>query len=301
MSRRYYNLPPLTTLSAFEAAARHLSFKDAAQELSVTPGAVSHQIKALEGELNTPLFQRHHRGVALTADGLALFDTLSTSFLKVSQSLNSIRDRNATNEVTIGSTTAVAAQWLSPTLTRFWRQYPDQEVFQVAQDRVFHARPEIDLFIRYGRDSNSAMEQTPLYRDQLVPVACPKMAKELENSPLPDLARQRLIHLEAEDANWTSWHEWFGELGYLGSITSGQRVNRYSVALQAAQDGAGLVLGWQRLIAPLIDAGKLAPIRPHVLPAPHQFYLVGHPDADASDGVRALKDWIINEVQKDGL
>ncbi len=301
MSRRYYNLPPLTTLSAFEAAARHLSFKDAAQELSVTPGAVSHQIKALESELNTPLFLRGHRGVVLTPDGAALFDTLSTSFLKVSQSLNLIRDHNTSNEVTIGSTTAVAAQWLSPTLTRFWRQFPDQEVFQVAQDRVFYARPDIDLFIRYGRDPHSALEQTPLYRDQLVPVASPELAQDLDGCALQDIARQRLIHLESEDTNWTGWHEWFGELGYLGPISTGARVNRYSVALQAAQDGAGLVLGWQRLITPLIDAGKLAPIQPHVLPAPHQFYLVGHPDKDLADGVRALKDWIIKEVQQNDL
>ncbi len=301
MSRRYYNLPPLTTLSTFEAAARHLSFKDAAQELSVTPGAVSHQIKALESELNTPLFLRGHRGVVLTPDGAALFDTLSTSFLKVSQSLNSIRDRNMTTEVTIGSTTAVAAQWLSPTLTRFWRKFPNQDVYQVAQDRLFHACPEIDLFIRYGRDPNSTMEQTPLFRDQLVPVASPELAQKLKGCVLKDIAGQRLIHLESADTNWTGWHEWFGELGYLGVVSTGTRVNRYSVALQAAQDGAGLVLGWQRLIAPLIDAGKLAPIRPHVLPAPHQFYLVGHPDKDLSDGVRTLKDWITNEVQQNDI
>jgi DNA-binding transcriptional LysR family regulator len=80
MARRYYNLPPLTTLAAFEAAARHRSFKEAAQELSVTPAAVSHQIKALEADLGAPLFRRRHRAVELTADGEALFQVLAASF-----------------------------------------------------------------------------------------------------------------------------------------------------------------------------------------------------------------------------
>ncbi|MCV6585237.1 MAG: LysR family transcriptional regulator, partial [Marinibacterium sp.] len=118
MSRRHYQLPPLTTLTAFEAAARHLSFKKAAQELSVTPGAVSHQIKALEGELGQPLFLRRHRGVELTPDGEALADALASAFGRVSQVVQGIRDRRIGGRVTIGSSTAVAALWLSGSIIR---------------------------------------------------------------------------------------------------------------------------------------------------------------------------------------
>lgn len=298
MSRRHYNLPPLTTLSAFEAAARHLSFKNAAVELSVTPGAVSHQIKALEGDLGTPLFERKHRGVDLTDEGKALLDTLSTSFSRISKSLETIRDGATSDKVTVGSTTAVAALWLSPSIIRFWRDTPDLNVNQVSQDRPFRDRPDIDFFIRYGRDSDRSLDHTPLYRDHLVPVASPELAQKLTGAGLDELAKQRLIHLETEDRTWTNWADWFQQLGYDGAIPVESRVNSYSVALQLARKGAGLALGWQRLIQPMLESGKLVPVGPHQLSAPNQFYLVGRPDEELSDCARALKQWILEEVRE---
>ncbi|NVO54265.1 LysR family transcriptional regulator [Rhodobacteraceae bacterium B1Z28] len=297
MSRRHYNLPPLTTLSAFEAAARHLSFKNAADELSVTPGAVSHQIKALEGYLETALFQRKHRSVDLTDDGKALYEALSTSFGRISNVLSTIRDRSYGGKVTVGSTTAVAALWLSPAVIRFWRDMPDVNVDQISQDRPFKDRPDVDFFIRYGRDSDPNLSHTPLYRDHLIPVGSPEMAEKLSGAGLEELAHQRLIHLSSEDRIWTTWPEWFQQLGYTGSIPVESRVNSYSVALQRAREGAGLALGWQRLIHPMLQSGKLVAIGPHHLTAPNQFYLVGRPDEDLSDSARALKDWIIQEVR----
>lgn len=297
MSRRYYNLPPLATLAAFEAAARHLSFKDAAQELSVTPGAVSHQIKALEGELGTPLFLRRHRGVELTEDGQGLYEALSESFFRVSQSLGRIRDRQARERVTIGSSTAVATLWLSSSLIRFWRQFPEQDVNQVAQDRLFRNQKDLDLMVRYGQHDDPALVHTPLYRDHLVPVGSPELADELAGASLEDLAQQRLIHLDSEDRTWTTWNDWFRELGHDGPIATGMTVNRYSVALQVAQDGAGLALGWQRLVRPLMETGKLVPIGPHILTAPHQFYLIGRQDSELSNGALALKKWILDEFE----
>jgi DNA-binding transcriptional LysR family regulator len=296
MSRRHYDLPPLTTLSAFEAAARHLSFKNAAEELSVTPGAVSHQIKALEHELNTPLFRRKHRGVELTDEGETLFDTLATSFSRISQNLQSIRDSQSADTVRIGSTSAVAALWLSPAVVRFWRAFPDINVNQIVQDRPFRPAPEMDLFIRYGRDRESRLDQTELYRDDLGPVANPEVAQALEGRSLAELAQQRLIHLDAEDNRWTTWSDWFLQQGYDGPIAQGVRVNNYSVAIQVAQDGGGLALGWQKLLQPVMNTGQLCAIGPHILPAPHKFYLVGRDDADLSPTARQLKDWLLNEL-----
>ncbi|WP_171123634.1 MULTISPECIES: LysR substrate-binding domain-containing protein [unclassified Ruegeria] len=297
MSRRHYNLPPLTTLSAFEAAARHLSFKNAAEELSVTPGAVSHQIKALEGDLGTALFQRKHRGVDLTEDGKDLYEALSSSFTRISKTLGAIRNRASVEKVTVGSTTAVAALWLSPAVIRFWRDMPEVNVDQLSQDRAFRDRPEVDFFIRYGRDSDPSLTNTPLFRDHLVPVASPEVADRLIGASLDQLAAERLIHLESEDRSWTTWPEWFQQLGFNGTIPIESRVNSYSVALQLARKGAGLALGWQRLIQPMQQSGKLVTIGPHQLTAPNQFYLVGRPDEDLSDSARALKNWIIQEVQ----
>ena len=108
-SRRVYDLPPLSTLAAFEAAARHLSFKNAAVELNVTPSAVSHQVKALETELGAPLFLRRHRGVELTSEGGRLFSTLAESFYQISRQLRSVRERQGEKRAKIEPATALPA------------------------------------------------------------------------------------------------------------------------------------------------------------------------------------------------
>jgi len=297
MSRRHYDLPPLTTLSAFEAAARHLSFKNAAEELAVTPGAVSHQIKALESELGAVLFQRKHRGVDLTEDGRDLYHALSSSFLRVSKTLAGIRDRSAGGKVTVGSTTAVAALWLSPAIMRFWRERPEVNVDQISQDRPFRDRPDIDFFLRYGRDRDSSLSHEPLYRDRLIPVCSPEFAAALPDTKLETLAQQRLIHMAFEDRSWTTWTEWFEQLGHSDLPSDGTRVTSYSVALQLARKGAGLALGWQRLADPMLRSGKLVTVGSRYLEAPHQFYLVGRADDELSENALALKRWIIDEVR----
>src|SRR5262245_51233635 len=297
MARRYYNLPPLTTLAAFEAAARHLSFKDAAQELSVTPGAVSHQIKALEGDLGAALFRRRHRSVELAREGEALFQALASSFAKVSQCLQTIRARRSGDVVTVGSTSAVAALWLSPSVIRFWRRFPSINVNQVVQDRQLRNSSELDLFIRYGPEQDPSFEQIELYRDRLVPVASPALAETCKARGLQLLARQRLIHLDSEDRSWTTWDDWFRQLGYDGPISAGMHVNNYSVALQVAQDGAGVALGWKRLVSPLLRGGQLVPIGPHALEAPLSFYIVCRPDAEMTEAARKLRQWIVDEVR----
>lgn len=296
MSRRHYNFPPLTTLSAFEAAARHLSFKNAAQELSVTPGAVSHQVKALEAELGVALFMRQHRGVSLTNEGQALFDTLATSFGRIAKRLEDIRGSGTREKITVGSTSAVAALWLSPAIIRFWRAFPDISVDQLTQDTAFSARSDLDFAIRYGRDPNSKLTQTLLYRDTLVPVGTPSMANELQGATLADLAQRWLIHLESDGRDWTTWPDWFREMGHQGDISKGNRVTNYSVALQQASKGAGLALGWRRLVQPLIASGDLAVVGQHSLEAPREFYLVEYADDDLSTHAVNFKNWILGEL-----
>lgn len=297
MSRRHYNLPPLATLSAFEAAARHLSFKAAANELSVTPGAVSHQIKALETELNAPLFIRKHRGVELTEDGTALCEVLGNSFLNVSNVLEKIRSGDSENQVTVGSTTAVAALWLSPAVIRFWQDFPQVKVNQVAQDTPFTDRPDVELYIRYGMDPHSSLSHTKLYRDTLTPVCSPEMASDLKGADLKDLINHRLIHMESVDRLWTSWPEWFQALGFTESIPIQSRVNSYALAVQLARKGAGLALGWQRLLRPMFHSGKLVALTDFSIPAPSNFYLVGQEDERLSEGARSFKKWLLDEVQ----
>ncbi|MFD2740643.1 LysR substrate-binding domain-containing protein [Sulfitobacter aestuarii] len=296
MSRRHYNLPSLTTLAAFEAAARRLSFKEAAQELSVTPGAVSHQVRALEQELGLPLFLRRHRGVELTGEGEQLFQSLASSFAQISRSLRSLRAHGTGQGVSIGATSAVSSLYLSSAVLRFWREHPEANVSQQVQDGALRDLPKIDMYIRYGRERGSALEQIELYQDRLVPVGNDDIAARLQGCTLAELARERLIYLDSVDRSWTGWAQWFRELGYGGPIARGLRVNNYSVVLQAAREGAGLALGWQRLVTPLLGPGRLTRIAPHSLRAPHSFYLISRPDAELCTSGQALKSFIIREI-----
>lgn len=296
MSRKVYGLPPLTTLNAFETAARHLSFKNAATELNVTPGAVSHQIRALEEELGAPLFVRRHRGVDLTEEGDRLFSTLAESFVRISQRLREIRQRNEETRVTIGASSAVASLWTAKLLAGFWREHPDITVDQLVSDTSFGVAPELDMFIRYGRDPNISWDQHALYRDVLVPLACPELARSLPTASLDTLTAQRLIYLDSHDQSWTRWSDWFAALDCSMPQKQGLRVNNYMIGLYAAMDGLGLVLGWQRLVDPMIKRGELAVVSHYSVPAPHWFYLVTRPEGELSEAACSLRDWLIDAL-----
>lgn len=265
----------------------------------MTPGAVSHQIKALEAEIGTPLFLRQHRGVVLTQEGEALARVLAASFGQISRQVSILRKDTATGSVVVGSTTAVAALWLSPAIIEFWRENPDVNVNQTSQDRPFDQVLEFDFIITYGRLGNNNLSQTPIYRDALVAVAAPGVAESLSGCGLGDLAAQRLIHLDAKSRSWTRWDEWFQGLGYRGEVAKGTRVTSYSLALQIAAQGAGVALGWRRLIQPMIESGALAVVGEHILPAPHQFYLAGPHDEDLSENAMRLKNWIRASAQQE--
>jgi DNA-binding transcriptional LysR family regulator len=296
LSRRHYDLPPLTTLTAFETAARHLSFKNAAQELSVTPGAVSHQIKALEGELGVMLFERRHRGVQLTPAGQQLFETLRKSFQEISRQLLKVRKYDEAQTITVGSTTAVSALWLSPAIIEFWKEYPEISVNQITQDRPFQDPRSFDFIIKYGQGADPSLAHTAVYRDELVAVAKSELSKQLEHCSLQSLASQKLIHLDAKSQSWTTWSDWFQELGYEGHISVGTRVTSYSVALQFAGQGAGVALGWRRLIRPLIDSHKLTIVGNFAVQAPKQFHIVGPADSELTEQARTLKNWILRDA-----
>ncbi len=296
MARRHYNLPPLTTLACFEAAARHLSFKDAASELNVTPGAVSHQIKALEGDLSLVLFERKHRGVALTDDGGRLFATLQRSFGSISRTLSELRKSGQDNSVTVASSTSVSSLWLTPRLIRFWKEHGSVPVNQHVSDSPDRPEHLIDLTIQYGGTVPSHKISVPLYRDDLVPVCSPDFADQHPETELESLARMPLIQLDSDPAGWTTWRTWFRELGYTGNIATGMRVNNYTIALQAARDDAGVALGWRRLVQPLLERGALVRIGDHSLPEPAEFRIISDPEDMLGPEVQLLRSWLLDNI-----
>ena len=309
MSRSNYKLPPMTMLMSFETAARLSGFKQAASELGVTPSAVSHQVKALEHELDTPLFIRKHRGIELTAAGLELFTSLEHAFTDMGSALQHIRSQNLSKPVLVGSTTAVSSLWITPALMQFGRNNSSVIVNQLVSDTRFAGNEALDLYISYGRDEREGLEQSVLYRDTLVPVCAPELAARIQGGSgaeaggidLQTIAAQKLIHLEAQDRNWTSWQSWFQTLGYAGDIASTMRVNNYMIALQAAQDNAGILLGWKHLIEPFLTSGQLTLLSQWSVPAPHRFFLVTQPANRLSSQSKVLRDWLLDALQKKAI
>lgn len=286
-------MPALTALQTFESAARLRSFKEAANELGVTPGAVSHQIKALEAQLGQKLFIRQHRGVLLSAQGSELFSSVEAAFNDIAATVRQIQSSGSEMQVTVGATSAVSALWLSPAILRFWREKNDTAVNQLVSDTRFTGIETPELYIRYGRDPRSGLEQQVLYRDTLVPVCAPQLAEQLGKLSLQQLAAQRLIHMETDDSNWTTWHSWFQALGYQERLNAGIRVNNYTIALAAAEDGAGVVLGWKRLVSPLLARGTLSVLGEHSIDAPNRFHLVSLPEQQLSPAAQQLREWLL--------
>ena len=291
MARRHYQLPALTTLATFETAARKGSFKDAAKELGVTAGAISHQIKNLEEELGILLFNRHYRGVDITKAGKQLFSALEQSFTDISSTLSAIRKTGQLDIVTISATTAFSSLWLTPRLTELWNDCGEISVNQYVSDTPSSQREISDLSIVYGKPE---IEPTPfqvskLFQDELIPVCSPTFINKQPSSSLMELASLPLIHLMAKDDRWTTWHTWFEHLGYKGLITEKIKVNSYMIALQMASEGVGVVLGWKKLLQPLFEYGTLVPLNELMLPAPSAFYLISAREEFLSSNIKKVR------------
>lgn len=293
MPQRPYDMPPASSLISFEAAARKGSFKTAAEELNVTPAAVSHQVKALEAELNCTLFNRFHRGVELTESGAYLQVALQRAFEGVSEAVNQLRAQHSRSSVTIRSTTAVSSLWLTPRLAGFWRSYGHISVAQTVSDDTADVS-NCDLSINYGDMAREPGLCRQLFHGQTMALGSPEFAAENRIRSVQDLAQVPLIHLAEGETEWMNWAEWTGAMGYRGPLNIKHRVNNYVIALQAAQDGMGAVLGWEGLTAQLAAEGKLVRLLPDAVPSPQDFYIKLH--NHASDRARLVFDWLSSQA-----
>ncbi|MCH2095084.1 MAG: LysR substrate-binding domain-containing protein [Rhodobacteraceae bacterium] len=287
-SKRPYGLPSLKALAAFDAAARTLNFRAAADDLNVTPAAISHQVKALEADLGTQLFQRQRRGVFLTDQGLALAAAVKLGFAHIGQTTATLRHSRVDRPLTVHCSTAFSALWLTPQLARFWSEHPDIEVNQHVTDAPVSNTPA-DLVIDYGIDPVEGAHSRVLFLDSICALAAPALANRVHR--LDDIPALPLIHLDAEGNRWTTWDMWFKAQGLVRSSDPGSVVNSYAIALQLAQAGRGAVLGWQRLTQPLVDEGRLARLGSFHVPAPRPFRL--HQMPSAPENASVLFSWLL--------
>mgnify|MGYP001248742279 CR=1 FL=1 len=209
MTRRHYNLPSLNALAAFEAVARHLNLTRAAEELNVTPGAVSKQIRHLEDELGHQLLRRHSNGVSLTTEGEAVATSLHDAFDRISATLKSVRAAGEKAPVSIVTTMATMQLWLMPRLGSFWAEHQDIVVEHIISDRLQDVpRPDIDLRIRYGDGHWPGEVAEKIQGDSVVAVASPQFLARQPITSVADLAAaalQQLCHRLAGGPRWTGY------------------------------------------------------------------------------------------------
>ncbi|MBO1013770.1 LysR family transcriptional regulator [Achromobacter sp. SD115] len=282
---------PLSGLRVFEAAARLGSFKAAAQELAVTPTAVSHQIRALEAQTGLALFDRHVRRVSLTETGAQLYPVLREGFDAFEATLARLTQQRARTQVTISATNAFTVKWLVPRMADFRSRHPGIDLQLQASDDVVDLRSAaVDIAIRYGRGPYPGLVAQPLFTDRFAPVANPRLGV---SSP-DDLARVPLIRF-----NWKwshpenpTWERWFDVAQRsLPRQASQLRFSDEGHAIQAAVAGHGVALVSLPLIAEELEAGHLIqPFGPAI--AGHTYYLATLAERPPSAPVQAVAQWL---------
>ncbi|MGE0008889.1 MAG: LysR substrate-binding domain-containing protein [Parvibaculaceae bacterium] len=295
MVRRFYNLPSLTALAAFEAVARHRSMTRAAAELNVTIGAISRQVRSLESHAGTALLRRERRGVELSPKGADLYWVLSAGFSQFSQTLERIRAAETTSAVTVGASTAFASLWLMKRIGDFWRAHPDVTINHLVSDNADDLRrSEVDLRIRYGSGSWPDESTALLFRDHLVPVCGKGFLKQQPSTSIAALARAPLLNLHQVDPGWTTWEEWFRLVGHSVDHLRTRNFNNYISILNAAADNQGVAIGWSGLVAPLIKDGSLVRFGKGKVLSPGAFYVTWNEHRKLDSAAGQLKAWLID-------
>jgi len=299
---RRHELPPLDLLPAFEAAARHLSFTKAGEELFLTQSAVSRQIQALERALGVRLFERRTRALVLTAQGRAYFGAVQDGLARLSQATRALRSAPELRTVTLTTTPGFASLWLIPRLASFIQAYPGVDVRTSATNQVIDfARAGVDLAIRYCLNGASGGGRR-LFGGQVAPVCSPRLLIESKHAlrEPQDLRHFTLLYLDDPFAAWFDWNLWFHALG-LRDFQPARRLHfsHYDQTIQAAVNGQGIALGLDPLVRQLVREGRLiAPFRKAAAP-PRAWYLLRSEPSGEKPEVDAFVAWLHAEIKAD--
>ena len=311
------SLPSLNALRVFEAVARHLSFTKAADELHVTPGAVSHQIAALEDLLGIALFRRDGRSIALTPAAETCLPTLTTGINALREAMRLVQADRADRVLTVSVAPAFASRWLLPRLSRFTEAHPDIQLqLSTGLGLIDAVRPEAsaslgekpydgtssDLTIRYGRGMHAASRADRLFETAVTPVCSPRLATGAHPLRTPDDLRHHvLLHDDTAyfDDGRADWKVWLAAAGVTAvNAARGPRFSHSALSLDAAADGLGVALGISLLAAHDVDAGRLIMPFELQLPSPYSYYVV-YPEAGATrPELMAFRDWLLDEARQ---
>ncbi len=285
-------LPNFSALRAFEAAARHENFSRAAEELHLTHGAISHQVRALEQELGRPLFVRHGRQVKITSDALKFAQFLGKAFADIALATDALRGDNLAKRLTVTSIPSFAARWLAPRLGRFIDLHPDIEVVLQSSGQLQDlGRGGIDVGIRFGRGNYPGLVVERLMGDVYYPVVSPHYrGGRLPQTPrqLPGLTLLRSVE---------PWTPWLRAAGVdMAEPSGGVMFEDLSMLIRSAADGNGVALVRHVVAMQEIASGQLVRLFDIATPCPDEYFFVAPAAAAERPQVVAFRDWLREEI-----
>jgi LysR family glycine cleavage system transcriptional activator len=292
----FRRLPNLAALRAFEAAARHQNFSRASEEIHVTHGAISHQVRSLEEELGVQLFARHGKRIAITDDGQAFADAIRKALEDIAAAAQRLQSRGKQKRLGITSLSSFAARWLSPRMGRFIELYPDLEVSLESSNHIVDfAQGAIDLAIRFGNGGYAGLVSEHLLDDIYYPVVSPHFnGGKLPRTPRELVDTHALLRCEDEP-----WEPWFRAVGLDDPEPSGGLIMQdASILARAAVEGHGIALARHHIVQPDIAAGALVRLPGVSVPCPKSYYLVYPPNVMAKPQAKAFRDWLLAEIEK---
>lgn len=295
-------LPALNALRSFEAVARLSSFSRAAEELAVTPAAVSHQVKVLEEQLGQQLLERTSRRVRPTPAGLTLSQAVAEALDGMAAAVRRLKGRPADRRLLISTSPSLGAKWLVPRLEHFTRLHPDADVRIDVTSELVVLGEDVDVALRFGAGTYPGLMSERLFDEVIFPVCSPRLLRRGPPLKQPeDLRHHTLIHYDwqAQGTVWPDWQMWLLAAGVQAvDTTRGLHFSYSNLALQAAIDGQGVALGDSTLVADDLSARRL--VRPFGLslqaPLGFAYHLVYAPSTLEKPLARAFRDWVLAEA-----
>jgi LysR family transcriptional regulator, glycine cleavage system transcriptional activator len=289
-----FRLPPLSSLRVFEAAARHGSFRKAADELNLTASAVSHGVQTLENWLGIELFARGARGLRLTGAGQAYAPVVNQALSLLARATEKLPGRKATGTLSLSSAPTFANKILLPRLPKFAEQFPDIRVtIDTSLRPVDLTLDEFDIAIRFSTTKTPEANWTLLVAETLMPVCSPELKREAGPAGAAKLLAQApLIHVTSVPADWNEWFRATG-MEIPRSFDGGLRVDTVQMAFEAAARGLGIVLGRRPLVDDDIASGRLVALEGHAIPSGSSYWLVTAQADFQKPEVKHFRRWLL--------
>jgi LysR family glycine cleavage system transcriptional activator len=297
MSRYSRHLPPLDTLIAFEAVARTGSFTRAAGELYLTQSAVSKQIRLLEDELGTQLFERRARGISLTSAGEHFHGFVEPMLDKLLAHVQRLKSGHGDRHDSVICTHAVAQYWLFPRLLRFNEQHPELTVNIHASNDINESLiADYDFGILYGHGQWRSLQARKLFDEVVYPIASSGWDLSQVES-LEQLQALTLIQLDASAWNCLDWHDWFGHFGVrYQAPADALTFNQVNLVFDAVMQGMGVGLGWESMARDRINSGLIQPVSTFEVRTGQADYLVHDRQTLPSPAAQVFAEWLLRQV-----